>query len=312
MTSTSDVIADANAETTDRTAAFVEQMERAISSINAEQVHYRKVRGRAALAHMVAAGYKTISFIHANVGEDVQVAILDQHQLTKKAGANRFTPWINCIWGEVDEKADKVIDLSGLAHPKWVPNLSMSVYFHTMEALAAAGFDANSETDSMVTWIMERGGSQSVANARKRAVAADPDPAIEQRIWARRDLYCEYGPSAEFDLDTSVIKLSDDVATYFTLLVERRTDGKFIARGVVEPNAIGRLNKLADDNGEALLAIKREADLREVLRAEEREKLIAEMRHHKPSIDAGEISGTPNLIRKVMAKRKANATAEAA
>lgn len=258
------------------------------SSVNAhailkkEQANYAKARGRAALIEMVVDGFIAASTILADLTVEEQVLLLNQHQINMATGSTSpFSPLIAAMWGEHDLNAAKVPDLDGVDQPKWVPNKSMAVYFHTMETLREQGFGAGSDRKEMIAILTKAGGAQKVANARKKRLADQAKPARIMEVQDRRKLYLDEGPQITIDLPASALNLPAKAGKFVTIIVERDGDS-LIFRGLAEKDADARLTKLADENHVQLQEKVERRDLLEQAlesaRAEAREQAIAEFR----------------------------------
>ena len=288
-------------------AVFKKQFSDTLQNIGSLKTQFAKARGRKALAGMIVTGFIQSLTIINSVSEDVQALILSQHQISMASEANRFSPWIACCFGEDDAGAEKVADLLGAQCPKWMPDKSMARYFHTMEALSEAGFTETSPVKDMVDWIIKEGGCQTIANKRKDKLKKNTQPAVEEVQKQRRDLYLSEGPSAPLVLDTNLIKLPDDLGAYFTLVVEKGESGTFTVRGVGDTDAIGKLNKLAENAYTELLAAQKAAEAREAMRAEILEEL-ATSKH--AGLLKGEVKVTPEMIANAKAKLNAQKAVE--
>ena len=234
---------------------FESQLTTTLTNLNSLQATFKKQRGKKPLALMVATLMVSVENIIANVDESVRQLILSQYQIKlPREGSSRFSPWISITWGEDDAKADKVEAIDGKHYTRWVPDASMAVYFHAMEAAADEGFDADSDPAKIAEWFLAEGGTQKVANARKKQKAderAGRQSPSEERA---RELYLSDGPATPLSLDASTLNLPDDVAVFFTLVVERAENGTLVARGVADKDASKSLNKMAAGSFDALNA----------------------------------------------------------
>lgn len=251
-----------------------QQIADALSKVSTIQILFKKVRGRAALAQINAEAYKNSCAMMA-MPEVVQLTVMSRFQIKTKEGTNRFSKWIMCQFGEVDpdKTGKKIPALDGKEYPIWVSDKTMAPYFHLYEELWAAGFDQHSGVKDIVDWIMERGGAQKVANARKTRLATAGKPKADELAKTERELFCEEGPAAVIELDDTMLPIPADAATFFTLVVEKRLDGSLVVRGIGEKDATARLNKLANAAYPELKA-KREKDQ---IKANAKAEAIAEI-----------------------------------
>jgi hypothetical protein len=240
--------------------------------IRTQQSGYKRMRGRRALAEMVADGYVCITTIIASVPPEDQALILSQYQI-KIDGRTQsmYSPWIAAMWGEEHIDTTKTADaLDGKSYVVWQPNASMAVYAHTMHELLDNGVMTNH-----ADWIMSKGGAQVVANERKARLAKSAAGPAKEKDEEQRKLYLSDGPRAPVDLNTSVIMLPEDAGRFVSIIVERLDDGTFAAIGVAEKDATAKLTKLAKDNYATLLSAREEKLRVEAIREEVRAEIQA-------------------------------------
>ncbi|MEV4934903.1 hypothetical protein [Sphingobium sp. LSP13-1-1.1] len=284
-------------------AAYEQSLADVRSELDKAQSTYKKMRGNRALGMIVATSFKAgKKFLKSE--PSVQALILSQHQINMTGNVNRFSPWIAASCGEEKPGADKVKAIDGNEYPKWVPDANMKRYFHTMEALDEAGFDETSDVKMMTDWIMAQGGSQSIVIKRLAAAKADEKPEREKREEEQRKLYLRDGPQASISLDTNAIKLPEGTAAYFTLVIEKGSDGSFIVRGVAEKDASAKLKKLAEVAYDDL-------KLRSELKAELKAEQEAEKGEKINNIASGEVTLTPEIKANARAALVAKQSVEA-
>jgi len=272
------------------------------SLIEAQQVAYANARGRKALARMVADAHVCISTIIATVDDETQALILSQYQAKPASGnTSKYSPYIATMWGENDpDPAKKKLALDGKEYRVWHPNLSMAVYFHTMEELAAAGFDGNSDPAVVAEHIISKGGAQKMANERKARIAKKAKPGREKTEQEQRELYLEVGPQCDIALNPEEIRLPADAGTYVSLVVERCADGSFKVRGVAEKNALGKLNRLAKDAYDGLVRAKADQEERARILEEGRRQGREEERQN--TLASGTVRMTPEMLANAQAR----------
>ncbi|MBM6577094.1 hypothetical protein KCP91_11995 [Microvirga sp. SRT01] len=219
-----------------------------LSTIQNQQLVYANARGRKALAQMVGDAYEIIVNQLLPATKDDQVALLNRFKIPPATGkTSEFTPWIAAFWGEEDPDESKTFKaLDGQYYRRWVPNRSMSVYFHTMEALADAGIESDA-----AAWIMAKGGAQVVANVRKRRIADEGKPSLIETQNTQRDLYLSDGPHCALKLPKLAVPDDVEDGQFFSIIVEKTADG-FAFRGISETDASAKLARLAADSWEKL------------------------------------------------------------
>lgn len=240
--------------------------------IRTQQSGYKRMRGRRALAEMVADGYVCITTIIATVPDEQQASILSQYQIKiDNRTKSVYSPWIAAMWGEEHIDTAKTAEaFDGKSYAVWQPNTSMAVYAHTMHELLD-----NKVMDDHADWIMSKGGAQVVANQRKARLAKAAAGPAKEKDDEQRKLYLSDGPRAPIDLNTSVIKLPEDVGKFVSVIVERLDDGTFAAIGVADKDATAKLTKLAKDNYASLLSAREEKSRLEAMREEVRAEILA-------------------------------------
>lgn len=289
-------------------AEITQQLTDILSDVQSVQATYKSQRGKAALASMIASAFVLIEKILANIDPKVQAIILDQHQVKTKAGSSVFTPWINCVFGE-EKKGDKVKALDGFEYAPWEPNPSMAVYHHTMEELRAAGFSHDSEEAAIVDHILKNGGSQTMANARKKRLADARTEANAPTVEAQRELYLQDGPAIVIELPG--IKVPDDADKFISVLVERK-DGVFVVRGLASKNASGALTKIAADQYAGLKAARDTAEQLKVIQDEADARAYERVRAEQQSAPVpADSPGRPRLTAEMMARAAATVAASA-
>lgn len=210
-----------------------------------QQKSFRKVRGRAAHAQLIAAGYVAIRQIQ-RASPEVQAAILDEHGVNPAPkSASQYGPLIKVIWGEYHPDPAKTFrDLTGAQRRVWVPDRSMEVYHHTMEELEDLGIDSDH-----AAVILEHGGAQAMANKRKRRLRDANSSNREAEQKEKRELLLrEIAPPF---IKVS-ISLPEDVGEFVTIACRRRDDG-FELLGIVNKDATATVNKLAQDRYDELI-----------------------------------------------------------
>lgn len=289
------------------------QLESVLRDVQAIQTIYKNQRGKRALAETIARTFLLIEFILAEVDEAVQIIILDQHQVKRKAGTSDFTPWINCAFGE-EKVGEKVRALDGHEYAPWEPNPSMAVYHHTMEELRASGFGRDSNVDEVVQHIMDAGGSQTMANARKKRLAAaraqDNAPTVERQ----RELYLADGPAIAVELPGLIVP--EDAGAFISLVVER-VNGSYVVRGVSDKNASGKLTKLAADAYGTLKSARDAAEEQQRVEVEAEERAYERLRAERqatptPPANNGGTRLTPQMIARAKAMVDAKRNTDAA
>lgn len=249
-----------------------EALAEALNRVQGIQGDFAKARGRKALALLIATGFVHIDYLLSNVSEADRSTILDRHQIKMRENANRFSPFIACLFGETDPKKDKIKGLDGREYPVWVPDSNYAVYFHTMEWCAERGFDHSTDVKKIAAAIAEE-GAQTIANQRKARLSTAAKDEAKPTVEKHREVYLADGPAITVAIDGLDVP---EGAGKFIAIIAERTGAGFVIRGVSDKNAEAKLNKLAGDEYDKLIAAREAAEERKRLKEELRAEMAAE------------------------------------
>ncbi len=251
--------------------------------IASQQAAFYKARGSNALATMIAHGYVNIRKIITNATPEVQAEILDEHGVAAASGTtSKYTPWIKVQWGEPDLGKKKFKDSRGVERTVWVPDRSMEIYFHTMEALEARGV-ATTDIKEIVKVIIESGGSLKMARDRQKRINTERNEARKPEAESKRTLFLRETKGPMVDIN---IERPKGMGEFMTLLVRPIADSQgYEVMGIVDKNATAALDKLAKEQFEALTEAARERERKAEMEAEI-ERRVAE--RQRAAVDSPE------------------------
>lgn len=250
--------------------------------VSAQQTTFQKSRGSHALALMVATAYIAIRKILANATAETQAAIFDEHGVPAASNETSvYTPWIKVQWGEHDLNGATFKDSTGTKRALWVPDRSMEIYHHTMEALAERGVETQ-DAKAVAKIIMASKGALVMAKERQRSLSKDRREAASAISKQKCAVFLEETMRETVSIN---IDLPDDMGEYATILVRHIADTiDFEVLGVVDKNANSALAKLAKEQFSDLMQRKTlreqaERNEREIKRrlAEQKEQLLGGM-----------------------------------
>lgn len=274
--------------------------------IASQQASFIKARGNNALATMIAHGYVNIRKIITNATPEVQAELLDEHGVAPATGStSKYTPWIKVQWGEADLEGKKFKDSCGVERTVWVPDRSMEIYFHTMEALEARGV-ATTEIKEIVKVIIESGGALKIARVRQKRINTERREVQQPEVESKRALFRRESKGPMVDIN---IERPKDMGEYMTLLVRPIADCQgYEVLGIVDKNATAALDKLAKEQFDTLSNAARK---RETAAEIERQRLLAAEEEHEKLLENADDASRPTLTA-LMAKRKAEIAEQAA